>query len=68
MIVKALVDVAAGTGTKTVAVFVSDDETLALLRQQGVDFAQGYKVGRPRPVAELWPASVQGALPAPHDS
>ena len=68
LIVKALVDVAAGTGTKTVAVFVSDDETLALLRQQGVDFAQGYKVGRPRPVAELWPASVQGALPAPHDS
>jgi EAL domain-containing protein (putative c-di-GMP-specific phosphodiesterase class I) len=68
LIVKALVDVAAGTGTKTVAVFVSDDETLALLRQQGVDFAQGYKVGRPRPVAELWPANARQALPPADDA
>ena len=53
LIVKALVDVAAGTGMKTVAVFVSDDQTLSLLRQSGVDYAQGYKVGRPRPVEEV---------------
>src|SRR5204863_1271445 len=33
LIVKALVDVAAGTGMSTVAVFVSDDETVRLLRQ-----------------------------------
>jgi PAS domain S-box-containing protein len=64
LIVKALVDVAAGTGTKTVAVFVSDDDTLGLLRQQGVDFAQGYKVGRPKPLAEIWPGEGQAALPA----
>jgi PAS domain S-box-containing protein len=63
LIVKALVDVAAGTGMKTVAVFVSDDQTLGLLRQQGVDFAQGYKVGRPRPVAEVWPGEAPAALP-----
>ncbi len=64
LIVKALVDVAAGTGTKTVAVFVSDEDTLALLRQQGVDFAQGYRVGRPRPVADVWPGAEPAALPA----
>jgi EAL domain-containing protein (putative c-di-GMP-specific phosphodiesterase class I) len=55
LIVKALVEVAAGTGAKTVAVFVSDDATLDLLREQGVDYAQGYKVGRPRPIADIWP-------------
>jgi EAL domain-containing protein (putative c-di-GMP-specific phosphodiesterase class I) len=53
LIVKALVDVAAGAGMKTVAVFVSDDETLDMLRRQGVDYAQGYTVGRPQPVEEV---------------
>ena len=53
LIVKALVDVAAGTGMKTVAVFVSDEQTLMLLRQHGVDYAQGYTVGRPRPVEDV---------------
>jgi EAL domain-containing protein (putative c-di-GMP-specific phosphodiesterase class I) len=63
LIVKALVEVAAGTGAKTVAVFVSDDATLQMLREQGVDYAQGYKVGRPRPVAEIWPGEHR-QLPA----
>jgi EAL domain-containing protein (putative c-di-GMP-specific phosphodiesterase class I)/uncharacterized coiled-coil DUF342 family protein len=66
LIVKALVEVAAGTGAKTVAVFVSDDATLELLREQGVDYAQGYRVGRPRPLAEIWPAVVPApSLPSP---
>jgi PAS domain S-box-containing protein len=52
LIVKALVDVAAGTGMKTIAVFVSDEETVQLLRQLGVGYAQGYAVGRPQPVAD----------------
>jgi PAS domain S-box-containing protein len=60
LIVKALVDVAAGTGMKTIAVFVSDDETLRMLRQLGVGHAQGYAIGRPRPVGE----ALQGP-PAP---
>jgi EAL domain-containing protein (putative c-di-GMP-specific phosphodiesterase class I) len=63
LIIKALVDVARGTATKTVAVFVSDDETLELLRALGVDFAQGYAVGRPRPAADVWP-SGPAELPA----
>jgi EAL domain-containing protein (putative c-di-GMP-specific phosphodiesterase class I) len=64
LIVKALVEVATGTGTKTVAVFVSDEDTIMLLRKQGVDYAQGYRVGRPQPVAEVWPGDEQAALPA----
>ena len=52
LIVKALVDVANGTGAETIGVFASDDESLRLLRELGVGFAQGHKVGRPRPIAE----------------
>ncbi|MEA2458045.1 MAG: hypothetical protein QOC95_1017, partial [Thermoleophilaceae bacterium] len=64
LIVKALVDVAAGAGMKTVAVFVSDEETLKLLREQGVDYAQGYTVGRPRPVEAVLSGPRQArALP-----
>ena len=63
LIVKALVDVAAGTGMKTIAVFVSDEETVQLLRQLGVGFAQGYAVGRPRPVAEVLGAGEPPQLP-----
>ena len=52
LVVKALVDVACGTGADTIAVFASDDRTLELLRELGVGYAQGHKVGRPRPIAE----------------
>ena len=52
LVVKALVDVARGTGADTIAVFASDDRTLELLRELGVGYAQGHKVGRPRPIAE----------------
>jgi EAL domain-containing protein (putative c-di-GMP-specific phosphodiesterase class I) len=64
LIVKALVDVAAGTGMSTVAVFVSDEETLRLLRQLGVDYAQGYVVGRPRPLGEVLRTGDPPQLPA----
>jgi PAS domain S-box-containing protein len=64
LIVKAIVDVASATGAKTVAVFVSDDQTLAHLRQYGVDYAQGYSVGRPQPVEELWSVGKPALPPA----
>jgi EAL domain-containing protein (putative c-di-GMP-specific phosphodiesterase class I) len=64
LIVKALVDVAAGTGMSTVAVFVSDEETVRLLRQLGVDYAQGYTVGRPRPVGEVLRTDDPRQLPS----
>jgi PAS domain S-box-containing protein len=64
LIVKALVDVAAGTGMSTVAVFVSDEETVRLLRQLGVDYAQGYTVGRPRPVGDVLRTDDPRQLPS----
>ncbi len=55
-LVKAMVEVARGLGKRTIAEFVGDEETLALLRDFGVDYAQGYHVGRPRALAETLPA------------
>lgn len=49
LFVKALTDVAKGLGKITVAEFVENAETLQLLEGFGVDFAQGYHIGRPSP-------------------
>ena len=48
--VTAIVGVAQGLGIKTIAEWVTDDETIRLLRRHGVDFAQGFHVGRPGPI------------------
>jgi len=53
LIVKALVDVCQGLDIKTVAEFVGDEETVTILRDLGVDFAQGYFIGHPHPVSDL---------------
>ena len=49
LFVKALTDVAKGLGKITVAEFVENAETLTLLEKFGVDYAQGYHIGRPAP-------------------
>jgi EAL domain-containing protein (putative c-di-GMP-specific phosphodiesterase class I) len=53
LVVEAIVSIARGMGKKTVAEFVGDEETIRLLREIGVDCAQGYHVGMPRPVSEV---------------
>ena len=50
--VKAIVEIARGLGKTTIAEFVQDDETTRLLREYGVDMAQGYHLGRPVDSAE----------------
>ncbi len=52
-IVKAIVALARAAGRRTVAEFVADEETLELLAELGVDLAQGFHIGRPRPLAEI---------------
>jgi diguanylate cyclase (GGDEF)-like protein len=47
-VVTALVTIAQALGKTTVAEFVEDTATLDLLRELGVDEAQGYLLGRPR--------------------
>lgn len=50
-LVRAMVEVAHGLGKRTIAEFVGDEATLRLLREYGVDYAQGYFIGRPEPQA-----------------
>jgi diguanylate cyclase (GGDEF)-like protein/PAS domain S-box-containing protein len=45
--VKALTEAVHGFGKQVVAEFVEDGETLDLLQEYGVDYAQGYFIGRP---------------------
>jgi EAL domain-containing protein (putative c-di-GMP-specific phosphodiesterase class I) len=49
-VVKAIINLAQGFGCQTVAEGVEDAETLALLEDYGVDFAQGFYLGRPAPL------------------
>ncbi len=49
-LVKAIVNLAAEFGQTTVAEGVEDAETLELLRLYGVDYAQGFYLGRPEPI------------------
>jgi PAS domain S-box-containing protein len=53
--VSSIVAMAGQFGLRTVAEGVEDVETLALVRDFGVDLAQGYCVGRPRPVGVVEP-------------
>ena len=52
VLVRSVVEIARGLGKKTIAEFVGDEETVDVLKGLGVDFAQGFHTGRPRPVAE----------------
>jgi PAS domain S-box-containing protein len=56
-VIRAVVGLAHGFGLKTIAEGVEDQETLDLLRDLGVDHAQGFLIGRPA----LLPASAAGA-------
>jgi diguanylate cyclase (GGDEF)-like protein len=57
--VKAIVQIARGLGKTTIAEFVQDDDTTRMLRDYGVDMAQGYHLGRPVDSAEgLLPEAV----------
>lgn len=51
--VQGLVGIARVTGTRVVASFVEDSKDLPVLEQCGVDYAQGFAVGAPGPVARL---------------
>ncbi len=53
LVVKALVELARGMGKQTIAEYVEDAATMELLHEYGVDFAQGFEVGRPHPVVPL---------------
>lgn len=53
-LVKAIYEVATALGKKTVAEFVENEETLKILADIGVTYAQGYHLGKPKPVGEIF--------------
>ena len=55
LVVQAVVSIAQGLNTRTVAEFVGDDATVDLLRTLGVDYGQGYHLGRPAALDQTLP-------------
>jgi diguanylate cyclase len=51
-LVDSIVTIARGLGIRTVAEGVEDEATLRLLRNYGVDRAQGWQLGPPAPVEQ----------------
>lgn len=52
--VQAIVQIARGLGKATIAEYVQDDQTAEMLREYGVDMAQGYHLGRPMGLDEAF--------------
>jgi len=48
VIIKTIVNFASNLNLKTIAEFVEDKESMELLEKMGVDFIQGYYIGRPQ--------------------
>jgi EAL domain-containing protein (putative c-di-GMP-specific phosphodiesterase class I) len=55
-VVKAIVNLAQGFGRTTIAEGIEDTAALDLLQEYGVDYAQGYAIGKPAPI-ETTPAT-----------
>jgi EAL domain-containing protein (putative c-di-GMP-specific phosphodiesterase class I) len=54
LVVEAIVGIAKGMGKKTVAEFVTDAGMSDRLRGSGIDYAQGFHIGMPRPIVEAF--------------
>jgi diguanylate cyclase (GGDEF)-like protein len=51
--VKSINDIGHVMGMKTIAEFVESNKIKGLLKKLGVDYAQGYEIGRPQPFEEI---------------
>ncbi|MEP6815081.1 MAG: EAL domain-containing protein [Marmoricola sp.] len=52
-ILRSIVGIAHGLGKRTIAEFVSEPEILEVVKAEGVDFAQGYHIGKPVPFVDF---------------
>jgi diguanylate cyclase (GGDEF)-like protein/PAS domain S-box-containing protein len=52
LVIEAVVRIARGLGKETIAEFVETPELEAFLREQGIDYAQGFHIGRPIPIVQ----------------
>ena len=58
--IEMIVHIARVMGKRTVAEFVESNEVLEALREIGVDYAQGYAIGRPSPFERVYPLIANG--------
>lgn len=61
ILVKALVNIAKEYGELTVAEFVEDEETLNILKNLGVDYAQGYYISKPKDIDVILKEEVENS-------
>ncbi len=54
-VVRAIVSLAQAFGLQTIAEGVEDEPTVQLLSDEGVDYAQGFYLGRPAPLDDSRP-------------
>jgi len=59
-VVKSICEIGHFMGKKIIAEFVENDVLLEMLREIGVDYAQGYGIEKPKPLSDLVPP------PKPH--
>ena len=52
-ILRSVIGIARALGKRTVAEFVTDEGALSVVRELGVDYAQGYLIGQPVPFEEF---------------
>ena len=53
IVVSSIHQTAKALSIKTVAEYVSNDEIYDAVKKIGIDFAQGYQIGKPKPLAEI---------------
>jgi len=58
-LVRSIVQLAGGFDKKTIAEYVECENTVALLREYGINYAQGYYIGRPMPATEVITSSIK---------
>lgn len=61
-LVDATVRISKAAGAKTIAEWVETKEQLSKLKQLGANFAQGFYIGRPRPVSEMLSVDEREAI------
>jgi diguanylate cyclase (GGDEF)-like protein len=60
--VKSINEIGQVIGMQTIAEFVENDDIKEMLREIGVNYAQGYSIGRPQPLDDLLSQSNNGPI------
>ncbi|MGD2055285.1 MAG: EAL domain-containing protein [Gammaproteobacteria bacterium] len=61
--VKSMIQIARAVGKQTIAEYVQDGETLNMLHELGVDYAQGFHIGKPAGTLPGNPSDFEGECP-----